>query len=57
MLFFLPVALVLNFAKLEPFHRLTWEQVGLIVGKGKSTLYAFTDLHVCYSIETKGNHS
>lgn len=34
MLFFLPVALVLNFAKLEPFHRLTWEQVGLIVGKG-----------------------
>jgi len=34
MLFFLPVALVLNFAKLEPFHTLTWEQVGLIVGKG-----------------------
>ncbi|KAJ1254094.1 hypothetical protein BS78_K120300 [Paspalum vaginatum] len=34
MLFFLPVALVLNFAKLEPFHRLTWEQAGLIVGKG-----------------------
>ncbi|KAG2608018.1 hypothetical protein PVAP13_4NG293000 [Panicum virgatum] len=34
MLFFLPVALVLNFAKLEPFHRLTWEQVGLIIGKG-----------------------
>lgn len=34
MLFFLPVAFVLNFAKLEPFHRLTWEQVGLIVGKG-----------------------
>uniref|UniRef100_A0A0E0LES3 EamA domain-containing protein n=1 Tax=Oryza punctata TaxID=4537 RepID=A0A0E0LES3_ORYPU len=34
MLFFLPIALVLNFTKLEPFHRLTWEQVGLIVGKG-----------------------
>ncbi|KAK3131101.1 hypothetical protein QOZ80_6BG0502060 [Eleusine coracana subsp. coracana] len=34
MLFFLPIALVLNFAKLEPFHKLTWEQVGLIVGKG-----------------------
>lgn len=34
MLFFLPVALVLNFAKLEPFHKLTWEQVGLVVGKG-----------------------
>lgn len=34
MLIFLPVALVLNFAKLEPFHKLTWEQVGLIVGKG-----------------------
>ncbi|KAL5226163.1 hypothetical protein ABZP36_012802 [Zizania latifolia] len=33
MLFFLPVALMLNFAKLEPFHMLTWEQVGLIVGK------------------------
>ncbi|AQK66335.1 EamA-like transporter family [Zea mays] len=34
MLFFLPVALVLNFAKLEQFHSLTWEQVGLVVGKG-----------------------
>ncbi|XP_052160647.1 uncharacterized vacuolar membrane protein YML018C [Oryza glaberrima] len=34
MLFFFPVALFLNFTKLEPFHRLTWEQVGLIVGKG-----------------------
>lgn len=34
MLIFLPVALVLNFTKLEPFHKLTWEQVGLIVGKG-----------------------
>jgi solute carrier family 35 protein F5 len=38
MLFFLPVALVPNFAKLEPFHKLTWEQVGLIVGKGRSAL-------------------
>ncbi|XP_056170422.1 uncharacterized vacuolar membrane protein YML018C-like [Syzygium oleosum] len=34
LLIFLPVALVLNFAKLEPFTYLTWEQVGLIVGKG-----------------------
>jgi len=40
MLFFLPVALVLNFAKLEPFHRLTWEQVGLIIGKGRFALYS-----------------
>lgn len=34
LLIFLPVALVLNFAKLEPFTNLNWEQVGLIVGKG-----------------------
>lgn len=31
---FFPVALILHFTKLEPFHKLTWEQVGLIVGKG-----------------------
>ncbi|KDP26397.1 hypothetical protein JCGZ_17555 [Jatropha curcas] len=31
---FLPVALVLNFTKLEPFNILTWKQFGLIVGKG-----------------------
>lgn len=31
---FFPVALVLHFTRLEPFHKLTWEQVGLIVGKG-----------------------
>ncbi|XAR60978.1 hypothetical protein NMG60_11034544 [Bertholletia excelsa] len=34
LLIFLPVALVLNFTKLEPFNRLTLKQVGLIVGKG-----------------------
>ncbi|XP_077227396.1 eamA-like transporter family isoform X1 [Tasmannia lanceolata] len=34
LLIFLPVALILNFTKLEPFHKLTWTQVGLIVGKG-----------------------
>jgi len=34
LLIFLPVALILNFTKLEPFKVLTWEQVGLIVGKG-----------------------
>ncbi|KAJ4728497.1 thiamine-repressible mitochondrial transport protein THI74 [Melia azedarach] len=34
LLIFLPVALILNFTKLEPFHRLTLEQFGLIVGKG-----------------------
>ncbi|XP_062149638.1 uncharacterized vacuolar membrane protein YML018C [Alnus glutinosa] len=31
---FLPVALILNFTKVEPFDVLTWEQAGLIVGKG-----------------------
>ena len=57
MLFFLPVALVLNFAKLEPFHTLTWEQVGLIVGKGRSALHTFIHLHACcYSLETWGAH-
>ncbi|XP_057964584.1 thiamine-repressible mitochondrial transport protein THI74 [Malania oleifera] len=34
LLIFLPVALVLNFTQLEPFHALTWKQLGLIVGKG-----------------------
>lgn len=31
---FLPVALILNVTKLEPFYNLTWKQLGLIVGKG-----------------------
>ncbi|WOL12015.1 thiamine-repressible mitochondrial transport protein THI74-like [Canna indica] len=31
---FLPVALLLNFTRLEPFHKLSWNQFGLIVGKG-----------------------
>lgn len=34
LLIFLPVALILNFTKLEPFNLLTWEQFGLIIGKG-----------------------
>lgn len=34
LLIFLPVALILNFTKLEPFYALTWKQTGLIVGKG-----------------------
>lgn len=34
LLIFLPVVLLLNFAKLETFHRLKWKQFGLIVGKG-----------------------
>ncbi|KAI3960032.1 hypothetical protein MKW98_016756 [Papaver atlanticum] len=34
LLLFLPVALLLNFTKLEPFHALSWQQVGLIVSKG-----------------------
>lgn len=35
MLIFLPVILVLHFTGVEPFHRLTWQQVSLIIGKGK----------------------
>lgn len=34
LLIFLPVALILNFTKLEPFDVLNWKQFGLIVGKG-----------------------
>lgn len=34
LIIFLPVALILNFTKLEPFSVLTWEQFGLIIGKG-----------------------
>lgn len=37
-LIFLPVVFVLDFTKLEPFHVLTWKQLGLIVGKGKRRL-------------------
>ncbi|CAL0328217.1 unnamed protein product [Lupinus luteus] len=33
-LIFLPVALVLNFTMVEPFHTLTWKQFSLIIGKG-----------------------
>ncbi|KAG0451264.1 hypothetical protein HPP92_026323 [Vanilla planifolia] len=34
LLIFLPVAIVLDFGNLEPFHMLTWKQFGLIVSKG-----------------------
>ncbi|PON70793.1 Solute carrier [Parasponia andersonii] len=34
LIIFLPVALILNFTKLEPFNILTWKQFGLIIGKG-----------------------
>lgn len=34
LIIFLPVALVLNFSKLEPFYTLTWKQFGLVIGKG-----------------------
>ncbi|GAB2282030.1 hypothetical protein Dimus_016590 [Dionaea muscipula] len=34
MIIFLPVALLLNFSKLEPFSLLTWKQLGLVMGKG-----------------------
>jgi solute carrier family 35 protein F5 len=33
-LLLLPVALILHFTGVEPFHRLTAQQYGLIVGKG-----------------------
>ncbi|KAL5057524.1 hypothetical protein RYX36_029128 [Vicia faba] len=33
-LLFLPVALILNLTKTEPFYMLTWKQLGLIIGKG-----------------------
>ncbi|XP_064947344.1 uncharacterized protein LOC135627116 [Musa acuminata AAA Group] len=34
LLIFLPVAVFLNFTRLEPFRSLNWNQFGLIVGKG-----------------------
>ncbi|KAK8918345.1 hypothetical protein KSP39_PZI021435 [Platanthera zijinensis] len=34
LLIFLPVALGLEFTKLESFHKITWNQFSLIVGKG-----------------------
>ncbi|KAJ7950415.1 thiamine-repressible mitochondrial transport protein THI74 [Quillaja saponaria] len=34
LIIFLPVVLILNFTKLEPFYMLTPKQLGLIVGKG-----------------------
>ncbi|KAI3980347.1 hypothetical protein MKX01_003886 [Papaver californicum] len=34
LLLFLPISLLLNFTKLEPFHALSWQQFGLIVRKG-----------------------
>lgn len=34
LILFFPVALILHFTKLEPFDVLTWQQVGLIIGKG-----------------------
>lgn len=34
LILFLPIALVLNSLRLEPFHMLSWKQFGLIVGKG-----------------------
>lgn len=34
LLIFLPVALLLNFTKIEPLHKLNWTQFGVIVGKG-----------------------
>ncbi|XP_022159711.1 uncharacterized vacuolar membrane protein YML018C [Momordica charantia] len=31
---FLPVALIIKFTKVEPFHLRTWKEVGLIIAKG-----------------------
>ncbi|TQE12460.1 hypothetical protein C1H46_002113 [Malus baccata] len=44
-LIFLPVALILHFSKLEPFYMLTWEQVGLIVGKG-AVMIGFAGINI-----------
>lgn len=45
LLIFLPLALFLNFTKIEPFYKLTWSQFGLIIGKGMHHLYfLFFDL-------------
>ncbi|TXG63979.1 hypothetical protein EZV62_010973 [Acer yangbiense] len=43
LIIFLPVAIILNFTKLEPFYMLTLKQFGLIVGKGdiEYTLLAY----------------
>lgn len=35
-LIFFPIAFILNFSELEPFHMLGWKQFGFIVGKGLS---------------------
>lgn len=43
LLIFLPVALLLNFTKLEAFNNLTWTEAGLIVGKGTSSFLFFPD--------------
>ncbi|XP_015892236.3 thiamine-repressible mitochondrial transport protein THI74 [Ziziphus jujuba] len=34
LIIFLPVAIILNFTKLEPFYVLTWKEFGLVIGKG-----------------------
>ncbi|CAN1269695.1 Solute carrier family 35 member F5 [Linum perenne] len=34
LLIFLPVAIILHLVNLEPFNALTWNQLGLVIGKG-----------------------
>ena len=41
-LFLLPVALILHFTGVEPIHRLTALQYGLIIGKGLTHLLSFS---------------
>lgn len=41
LLIFLPVALVLEFTELESFRKLSWNQLGLIIGKGPYFNYYF----------------
>lgn len=61
LLIFLPVALILNFTKLEPFKVLTWKQVGLLVGKGMCIISAFllllTGLYLLFPFKTFFPHS
>lgn len=50
LLIFLPVVLYLNFTKIEAFHKMTWSQFGLIVGKGMHHLQFFLVFVSCFSL-------
>ncbi|KAL5997004.1 hypothetical protein ACLOJK_007930 [Asimina triloba] len=54
LLIFLPVALILNFTGLEPFHRLGWRQIGLILGKEMQFDYEW-EAATCLEASPLGN--